>query len=81
MTKSNMPRKDITRIPVADLTEAQAEQPERLGRTIGQLLRDDSGRAQLAHKLAEYAHPHAAAELAALIVKTAGGAGDVRPKN
>ena len=66
---------------VLQLTEAQAEQPERLGRTIGQLLRDDSGRAQLAHKLAEYAHPHAAAELAALIVKTAGGAGDVRPKN
>lgn len=66
---------------VLELTEAQAEQPERLGRTIGQLLEDDALRAQLAQTLAGYAHPHAAAELAELIIRTASKAGHVRQKN
>ena len=62
---------------VLQLTEDQAEQPERLGRVIGDLLEQDKKRTELAHTLAEYAHPHAAAELAALILKT-GGAEDAR---
>jgi UDP-N-acetylglucosamine--N-acetylmuramyl-(pentapeptide) pyrophosphoryl-undecaprenol N-acetylglucosamine transferase len=62
---------------VVQLTEDQAEQPERLGRTIGDLLEDDQKRLTLAHKLADYAHPHAAAELAALVLKI-GGEADVR---
>jgi len=65
---------------VLQLTEDQAEQPERLGRAIGQLLGDDRGRAALGQKLATYAHPHAAAELAQLLLEIAGGAADVRTK-
>ncbi len=57
-----------------ELTEDQVEQPERLGRTIGGLLADDARRIRLSHKLAGLAHPHAAAELAALLLKIAGGA-------
>lgn len=57
---------------ILQLTEDQAEQPERLGRTIGELLGDDKRRLTLAHHLADYAHPHAAAELAALLLQIAG---------
>jgi UDP-N-acetylglucosamine--N-acetylmuramyl-(pentapeptide) pyrophosphoryl-undecaprenol N-acetylglucosamine transferase len=60
------------------MDEDQIEQPERLGRTIGELLQDDKKRIELAHALADYAHPHAAAELAALVLKTGGGEVDVR---
>jgi UDP-N-acetylglucosamine--N-acetylmuramyl-(pentapeptide) pyrophosphoryl-undecaprenol N-acetylglucosamine transferase len=62
------------------LTEEQMEQPERLGRTLGELLSNDEKRVGLAHKLATYAHPRAAAELAELIIKVAGGKVDVRSK-
>jgi UDP-N-acetylglucosamine--N-acetylmuramyl-(pentapeptide) pyrophosphoryl-undecaprenol N-acetylglucosamine transferase len=64
---------------IVQLSEDQAEQPERLGRTIGELLESPAKCTELAHKLANYAHPHAAAELAALVLKTAGGGADVRP--
>ncbi len=71
----------VARQAIVQLTEEQAEQPERLGRTVGELLENDRKREELAHNLAEYAHPHAAAELAALVLKIAGGAGHVRPKS
>jgi UDP-N-acetylglucosamine--N-acetylmuramyl-(pentapeptide) pyrophosphoryl-undecaprenol N-acetylglucosamine transferase len=62
----------VERGAIVQLTEDQAEQPERLGRTIGELLENDRKRLELKHRLAEYAHPHAAAELAALVLKVAG---------
>lgn len=65
---------------VVQLNEDQAEQPERLGRTIGELLEDERKRTMLGRRLSDYAHPHAAAELAALILKVAGGEADVRPE-
>lgn len=65
---------------VVQMTEDQIEQPERLGRTIGELLTDDTRRVQMARKLAAYAHPHAAAELAALVLEVAGGKTDVAQK-
>jgi UDP-N-acetylglucosamine:LPS N-acetylglucosamine transferase len=65
---------------IVELNEEQAEQPERLGRAIGELLADDAKRTQLARSLAEYAHPHAAAELAALVLKI-GGEGYVQAKD
>lgn len=60
---------------VLQLNEDQAEQPERLGRAVGELLQDDARRTELARTLANYAHPHAAVELATLIVKIADEAG------
>lgn len=65
---------------VVQMTEDQVEQPERLGRTISELLADDTRRAKLSHNLAAYAHPHAAAELAALVLKVAGGKADAVQK-
>ncbi|HSX05479.1 MAG TPA: UDP-N-acetylglucosamine--N-acetylmuramyl-(pentapeptide) pyrophosphoryl-undecaprenol N-acetylglucosamine transferase [Candidatus Saccharimonadales bacterium] len=63
------------------LNEDQIEQPERLGRTIGELLSNQARCSQLAHNLSAYAHPHAAVELAELILKVAGGEeGHVRAK-
>ncbi len=63
---------------IVQLTEDQIEQPERLGRTISELLHDDKRRAALSAKLAAFAHPHAAADLAAVITEVAGGgSGDV----
>jgi UDP-N-acetylglucosamine:LPS N-acetylglucosamine transferase len=67
-----------SRNAIVELNEDQVEQPERLGRTIGALLEDDAQRAKLAKNLAGYAHPHAAADLAKLILRTAGGKADVR---
>jgi len=64
---------------IIQLTEDQAEQPERLGRTVGELLRDDKKRTELARNLAAYAHPHAARELADLLINI-GGEGHVRAK-
>lgn len=55
------------------LTEEQTEQPERLGRTLGEILADDTKRTGLASKIGAYAHPQAAAELAELILNVAGG--------
>jgi UDP-N-acetylglucosamine--N-acetylmuramyl-(pentapeptide) pyrophosphoryl-undecaprenol N-acetylglucosamine transferase len=63
---------------IVELTEAQIEQPERLGRTISELLDNAEHRTQLAYNLAKHAHPHAAAELAELIIQIAGGEGHVR---
>jgi UDP-N-acetylglucosamine--N-acetylmuramyl-(pentapeptide) pyrophosphoryl-undecaprenol N-acetylglucosamine transferase len=60
---------------VLQLNEDQVEQPERLGRTVGELLQNDAKRAEFARALADYAHPHAAQELADLIIKIADGAG------
>jgi UDP-N-acetylglucosamine--N-acetylmuramyl-(pentapeptide) pyrophosphoryl-undecaprenol N-acetylglucosamine transferase len=65
---------------VVQLTEDQAEQPERLGRTISELLQNDARRAKLAHNLAAYAHPHAATELAQLLLDIIGGKTDVAPQ-
>jgi UDP-N-acetylglucosamine--N-acetylmuramyl-(pentapeptide) pyrophosphoryl-undecaprenol N-acetylglucosamine transferase len=65
---------------IIQLTEDQLEQPERLGRTVGELLENDQKRANLARALAEYARPHAAEELAVLILKTAGGKVHVQAK-
>lgn len=55
---------------VVELTEAQAEQPERLGRTVAELLNDPQKRQSLAERLGKFAHPHASRELAELVVKT-----------
>lgn len=63
---------------IVELNEDQIEQPERLGRTIGALLEDDTQRTKLAHTIAGYAHPHAAADLATLILNTAERGADVR---
>jgi UDP-N-acetylglucosamine--N-acetylmuramyl-(pentapeptide) pyrophosphoryl-undecaprenol N-acetylglucosamine transferase len=63
---------------IVELTEEQIEQPERLGRTIGELLVDVKRRTELAHNLGRYAHPRAASELTELIFKVAGGEGHVR---
>jgi UDP-N-acetylglucosamine--N-acetylmuramyl-(pentapeptide) pyrophosphoryl-undecaprenol N-acetylglucosamine transferase len=63
---------------IVNLSEAQMGQPERLGRTISELLDNDERRHLLEQNLAKYAHPHAAAELAELIIQTAGGQGHVR---
>lgn len=62
------------------LTEEQSDQPERLGRTLGELLANDAKRLQLSRKLAEYAHPRAAAELAKLVLDTANKVDHVRAK-
>ena len=66
---------------IVELTEDQLEQPERLGRTIGELLTDTKRRAELSRNLGKYAHPQAAKELADLILKVAGGEGYVRTQN
>ena len=64
---------------IMQLTEDQAEQPERLGRTLSELLANKDKRQKLAERLGEYAHPHAAAELAEL-VRVVGGRTDVAVK-
>jgi UDP-N-acetylglucosamine--N-acetylmuramyl-(pentapeptide) pyrophosphoryl-undecaprenol N-acetylglucosamine transferase len=63
---------------VVQLTEEQIVQPERLGRTVAELLQSADKRIQLARNLAQYAHPHAAAELANLLLKIIGGEGHVQ---
>ncbi len=60
---------------IVTMSEEQIEQPERLGRTISELMDNVAYRESLAHNLSKYAHPQAATELAELIVKTAGGEG------
>ena len=65
---------------IVQLSEDQIEQPERLGRTIGQLLDDDAYQLALRRNLHKYAHPQAAEELAELILKTAGGERRARKK-
>jgi len=64
---------------VMRLSGDQLEQPERLGRTIGSLLDDESQRMTLARAFAGYARPHAAADLAKLLTKI-GGESRVRSK-
>jgi UDP-N-acetylglucosamine--N-acetylmuramyl-(pentapeptide) pyrophosphoryl-undecaprenol N-acetylglucosamine transferase len=65
---------------IVELSEEQIEQPERLGHTIGELLVNEQQRILLGRNLAKYAHPHAAAELADLILKATGGEEYVRTK-
>jgi len=60
---------------IEQLNEDQIEQPERLGRAIGTLLTDTTRREQLAKKLATYARPHAAADLAGLLIEVAAEGG------
>lgn len=64
---------------VIKLSGDQVEQPERLGRTIGDLLSDELRREKIAHTFASYARPHAAADLADMLCKI-GGEKRVRPK-
>ena len=56
---------------VLELNEDQAEQPERLGRLIGELLTNPQRQAELGSRLGEIASPDAAAKLAAVIIQTA----------
>ena len=56
---------------VRALTVAQSEQEGRLGAAVAELLDDDNARTELAANLASFAHPHAAKELAALILAEA----------
>jgi UDP-N-acetylglucosamine--N-acetylmuramyl-(pentapeptide) pyrophosphoryl-undecaprenol N-acetylglucosamine transferase len=66
---------------VQQLTEDQAEQPERLGRAIGDLLDDAAARQALSERLATFARPDAARELARLLIDIhTGGAKRVRPQ-
>jgi UDP-N-acetylglucosamine--N-acetylmuramyl-(pentapeptide) pyrophosphoryl-undecaprenol N-acetylglucosamine transferase len=60
---------------VVSLHEEQAEQPERLGRVIGELLEDDKRRQKLAHKLAVYARPNATHDLAQVVLDIANNRG------
>lgn len=56
---------------VLELNEEQAEQPERLGRLLGDLLNNEERRNDLSKKLAAIASPHAASRLAEIIIQTA----------
>lgn len=61
---------------VVELNEDQADQPERLGRTIGDLLDRPKRRAELCSSLARIGYPHAAREIAAVLLsigKDSGG--------
>ncbi len=64
---------------VVRLSAEQLEQPERLGRTIGELLGDAQQRAKLARNFATFARPHATADLADLLINI-GGERRVSPK-
>ncbi len=55
---------------VFELNEEQAEQPERLGRALGDLLADDARRQGLSERLATIASPRAASKLADIIIQT-----------
>ena len=63
---------------IIQMSEDQVEQPERLGRTVSELLSDTARRQMLEHNLARYAHPQAARELAELVMQVAEGRGNVR---
>lgn len=56
---------------IISLHEDQAEQPERLGRAIGELLEHDDHRQKLARKLAQYARPNATHDLAQVVLDVA----------
>lgn len=58
---------------VVELTEEQAEQPERLGRTVAKLLQDSSARRLLGEKLGAMAKPMAAKEIADLVEEVGKG--------
>lgn len=58
---------------IISLSEDQADQPERLGRAVGELFGDDVRRQALATRLAAYARPRAAQDLAELIITVATG--------
>jgi UDP-N-acetylglucosamine--N-acetylmuramyl-(pentapeptide) pyrophosphoryl-undecaprenol N-acetylglucosamine transferase len=61
---------------VVQLNEEQAEQPERLGRCIGDLLDNAQARVVLGQHLAELARPDSAKELAELLVTLQSGKDD-----
>lgn len=61
----------VKRGAILSLNQEQAEQPERLGRLLGDLLGDEVQQRNLRTKLAEIARPNAAADLATIIIKTA----------
>jgi UDP-N-acetylglucosamine--N-acetylmuramyl-(pentapeptide) pyrophosphoryl-undecaprenol N-acetylglucosamine transferase len=56
---------------IVSLHEDQAKQPERFGRTIGELLLDDERRRKLARTLAGYARPDATHDLAQVVLDVA----------
>jgi UDP-N-acetylglucosamine:LPS N-acetylglucosamine transferase len=55
---------------IVELPEAHAEQEQRLGRTVADLLDNTKRRQQLAKNLHALAHPGSAHELAQLIIAT-----------
>jgi UDP-N-acetylglucosamine--N-acetylmuramyl-(pentapeptide) pyrophosphoryl-undecaprenol N-acetylglucosamine transferase len=59
-----------SRAAIVQLNEAQAEQPERLGRAVGDLLTHPAKIEQLGARLSEIARPEAATDLARLIIET-----------
>lgn len=58
---------------VVELSEDHAEQPERLGRLVGELLESAARREELASQLAKIGHPEAAREIATHIVQIGEG--------
>lgn len=66
---------------IVHLEEIQSEQQERLGRAVGDLLANDQARLNLADKLAQFARPQSAKEIAELLVSVIeSGEEDVRQK-
>ncbi|MBL8121503.1 glycosyltransferase [Candidatus Saccharibacteria bacterium] len=55
------------RSAIIELSEDQAEQPERLGRLVGELLDDPERRQKLGDTLSRLAHPAAARDIAEMI--------------
>ncbi len=64
---------------IVQLNGDQAEQPERLGRVVEELLDDESLRKKLGTTLATFARPHATSDLANLLLSI-GGKGHVQTK-
>lgn len=66
---------------IIHLSEEQAEQPERLGRAVGELLENDASREKLAVALSEVGRPDSARQLAEAVIHIAqGGGSGVRQK-
>ena len=63
---------------IVELSEDQADQPERLGRALSELLDNDTARLRLGMKISELGRPDAAQRLAHMIVDIAGGKRAVR---
>ncbi|MCA9327979.1 hypothetical protein KDA14_05610, partial [Candidatus Saccharibacteria bacterium] len=54
---------------VIELSEDHAEQPERLGRTVGELLESAQRREVLSNRLATFGHPEAARDIAKEVLR------------